>query len=548
MAEDGGDLTERGFVTLAKAFEILSQVTEERWVSLTYKMGRERPRELVHAMCLILLKRNSEAHAKLTANADSSIGSYLAEMVKMHGDHLNARHIEGFKATDTKTLLDIARIFAILVQERLCDESLRDQAYCAALASSRTAGLSSLDVEEEVKQVCGPDAIDKSDTELSTYKLTSPDVSDRNSSPLLSQQSSSGCSSYSLEISSPTATETSMEQSKPLSLRTPTNSESMTSQNRLRQTNNQLPTADVKHASNTAQCLDQHGSSQLVTSKSPIDANAKDRKPPTQANSFCSPETSQIDVEEMFYAFVILHEAEDAEEAQRLRVKLERIISATGATYSEDFAQPGRSTLACIEDAIENSAFALLLLTQNFISNLSVTTADSAIVNSLENHHKLNSVIPLLPRENRLSRKSFPLVLQTKVPLDESNRTFERNASKAIARDKVDDQRKIWLIKQRKKKLLEEQKRLKEENVRNAELQRETERFAQLKLENEMWQNNLFCAPSAPPPSNGAVYPQHGAWQPQSSCIHIENAQNVMIGNHSTMNATHVKNADEFDF
>lgn len=568
MAEDGGQLMDRGIANLAKAFEVLSQAGQERWFSLTFKMGRERPesghkqpQELVYAMCLILLKRNFDAHAKLTANADSSIGNYLAEMFKLHGERLNGGHIAGFEATDAKTLLDIARIFAILVQERLCDESLRDQAYRAALASSRTAGLSSLDIEEEVKQVCGPDAIDQSATELTTYQLTSPDASKQNSSHLVTQQLSSGRSSYSLEISSPTASESNMA-NKPLSLRTPTNSESRTNQDQLRRpttnihTNNQLQTAEVNRATNPTQCLDQTGSSQLLTSQNPNigfssgpnDANANDRKPPIQANSCCSPVASQNDIEETFYAFVILHEAEDADEARRLRDKLELIISASGATFYDDFAQPGRSTLGCIEDAIENSAFALLLLTQNFQSNLSATTADSAMVNSLEKHHKLNSVIPLLPRENSLPSKSFPLVLRTKCPLDESSRMFERSALRAIAPDKVEKQRKVWLIDQHKKKLHEERKRLKEENDRKAELQRETEKFARLKLESEMRQNNMFYAPSVPTPLNGAMYQAHGSWQPQSSCIHIENAQNVMIGNNSSMNIDHVKNsADELD-
>lgn len=566
MAEAAVQLMDRGFANLAKAFEVLSQAGQERWISLTFKMGRGRPEnghkqpeELVYAMCLILLKRNFDAHAKLTANADSSIGNYLAEMLKMHGERLNCGHIAGFKATDAKTLLDIARIFAILVQERLCDESLRDQAYRTALVSSRTAGLGSLDIEEEVKQVCGPDAIDKSDTELTTYQLTSPEVSKGNGSHLLTPQLSSVCSSYSLEISSPTASESNMA-NKPLSLHTPTNSGSTTNQDQLWRpttnihTNNQLQTAEFNHATNSTQCLDQTGSSQLVTSQNPNirflsgpnDANAKDRKPPIQAISFCSPEPSQSDVEETFYAFVILHEAEDADEARRLRDKLELITSASGATFSDDFAQPGRSTLGCIEDAIENSAFTLLLLTQNFKSNLSATTADSAMVNSLENHHKFNSVIPLLPRKNSLPRKSFPLVLRTKFPLDESNRMFERNALKAITPEKVDKQRKLWLIEQRKKKIHEERKRLIEENVRNAELQRETEKLARLKLESEMRQNNTFYAQSVPTPLNGAMYQQHSSWQPQSSCIHIENAQNVMIGNNSTMNFDHAKNsADE---
>ncbi|RXN20798.1 TIR domain-containing adapter molecule 1-like protein [Labeo rohita] len=565
MADGGVEPMDRGYANLAKAFEIISRAGQERWLSLTFKMVDTRAEELVNAMCLILLKRIAEAHAKLTAKSDSSIGKFLAEMVKMHGERVNGSHIGGFKSTDANTLLDIARIFAVLVQERLCDKSLRDQAYREALASSKMAGLLSLDVEEEVKRVCGPDVINKTNTELptETYNLTSLEHNDT---------LPSSSSRYSLEISLPNAAESKMEESKPMSLRTPTDSEATAHQDQVRHclnkstnicTTKQLPTAEANDARN--------GSSQHMTSKNtnldfsstpnngeklkaqPLTAN--NHKPTTQPNSFRSPEPSESDVDETFYDFVILHEAEDADEAHRLRDKLERIIRGVGATFSDDFAEAGRSTLRCLEDAIENSAFTLLLLTQNFNSNLSAASADSAIVNSLENHHKMNSVIPLLPRENRLLRKSFPLVLQTKVPLDESNRTFERNALKAIAPEKVAAQKKIWMNKQRCKKLVEEQKRQREENAINAELRREAEKLARLRLESEMQQSNMFYPQTAPmhsPPLHGAMHPQHGAWQQQQqqpSCIHIENAQNVMIGNHSTMNIDHAKNsADEFDF
>lgn len=564
MADGGAELMDQGFANLAKAFEIISQAGQDRWVSLTFKMVHTRAEEMVNAMCLILLKKIGEVHAKLTANSNSSIEKYLAEMVKMHGERVNSSHIGGFKSTDANALLDIARIFAVLVQERLCDKSLRDQAYREALLSSRMAGLLSLDVEEEVKQVCGPDVINESNTELpnETCNLTSLG---RNNGPPSSQQSNLD---YSIQISSPTATEFNMEESKPMSLRTPTDGETTTNQDQLRHiyAKNQLPTAEVNDATKSKQCLDRNGSSQLVTSKNtnlnfasaPNDGdklraqplNANDHKPTTQPISFSSPEPSQSDVEEMFYDFVILHEAEDADEAQRLKDKLERIISGVGATFSDDFAQPGRSTLRCMEDAIENSAFTLLLLTQNFNSNLSATSADSAIVNSLENHHKMNSVIPLLPRKNCLLRKSFPLVLKTKVALDESSRMFERNARQAIAPGKVATQKKIWMIKQHHKKLVEEQKRIQEENAVNVELRRETEKLARLRLESGMPQNNMFFPPSVPmhpPPSHGTMHPQHGEWQQQQpSCIHIENAQNVMIGSHSTMNIDHAKNsADE---
>ncbi len=564
MADGGAELVDQEFVNLAKAFEIISQAGQDRWVSLTFKMVHTRAEEMVNVMCLILLKKIREVLAKLTANSDSSIEKYFAEMVKLHGERVNSSHVGGFKSTDANTLLDIARIFAVLVQERLCDKSLRDQAYREALVSSRMAGLLSLEVEEEVKQVCGPDIINKSNAELPTETYNLMSLCRSNGPP--SQQSNLD---YSIQISSPTATESNMEESKPMSLRTPTDGEPTTNQDQLLHicAKKPLPTAEVNDATNSKQCLDSNGSSQLVTSKNtnldfasaPNDGdklraqppNANDHKPTTQPNSLSSPEPSQSDTEETFYDFVILHEADDANEAQRLKDNLERIISGVGATFSDDFAQPGRSTLRCMEDAIENSAFTLLLLTQNFNSNLSTTSADSAIVNSLENHHKMNSVIPLLPRKNFLLRKRLPLVLQTKVPLDESNRMFERNARKAIAPEKVATQKKIWMIKQHQKKLVEEQKRLREENAVNVELRREMEKLERLKLEGEMLQNNMFYPPSVPmhpPPSHGTMHPQHGEWQQQQpSCIHIENAQNVLIGNHSAMNIDHAKNS-ESDF
>ncbi|XP_043079841.1 TIR domain-containing adapter molecule 1 [Puntigrus tetrazona] len=535
------ELVDQGFANLAKAFEVISQAGQDRWVSLTFKRADTRAEEMVNVMCLILLKKIGEAHAKLAANVDSSIGKYLAELVKTHGERVSSSHIGAFKSTDADTLLDIARIFAVLVQERLCDKLLRDRAYREALASSRKAGLLSLDVEEEVKQVCGPDVIDESNTELPTETL--------NLSSLRQNSGPAPSSHYSIEISLPTAPESSMEESKPTSLRTPTDGEATNDQVQLRHicAKDRRPTAEANDATKSKR---DESSSQLVTSKNtdlrfssiPNDdeklrarrLSDNDRKLPTQPIG---------DAEEVFYDFVILHEAEDADEAQRLRDKLERMTSGVGATFSDDFAQPGMSTLRCIEDAIEDSAFVLLLLTRNFGSSLSATSADSAIVNSLENHHKMNSVIPLLPRNNCLPRQRFPLVLQTKVPLDESSRMFERSARKAISSEKVATQKKIWTRKRLRAKIVEEQKRLQEENAANVELQREKEKLARLRLESEVQQNYAFYPPSAPP-SHGAMQQQ----QQQPQCIHIENAQNIMIGNHSTMNIDHAKNlADQFD-
>lgn len=582
MAEEGVQLTQHGYAEgsgLAEAFEILSQATEERLLSLTYKMGNTCAEVMVHAMCLILLKKNEDAHAKLIANGDSKVVNFLAEMIKTHGERLNSSHIGGFKISwpDVGTLLDIARVFAVLVRERLCDSSLRDQAYRTTLATSKRADLRSVDVEnilEEIKNVCGFQAsgeFPRSNTSYENGRLRSIDGSVGNISHPSSLRSSSICSSHSLEISSPTITESNME-GKPLTLRMAQTSESSTCRDQalrsldrttsIPATSLQTPrTPDTVNGSTSPKpkpCFDRSGSSQLLTSKNTnpgfdFSSNptntTKLRSQPANLNQYTNmqnPHTNVIpqpasEVEDTFYSFVILHEPEDVDEAQRLKSRLERIISGVGATLSE-FEEPGRSTLCCMEDAINNSAFTLLLLTRNFNTNLSETSTDSAIFNSLEKHHKRNSVIPLLPLENYLPKDRRRLVLRGTVPLDESSRTFERGALRAMAPERVACQRKVWMEEQRIKKATEERKRLQEDRSRNMDLRRETERLARLRFESGM--TPVFDA--AVGQDRGPMHQQHAAWQ-QPSCIHIGSAQNVMIGNNSTMNIDHVQQSSEED-
>lgn len=566
MAEGGIRPTELGS-GLAEAFELLSQASEERLLSLTSKMGSTRAEVMVHAMCLIHLKKSEDAFGKLSANGEGRVAKFLAEMIKVHGEKLNSSHIGSFNVSgpDIETLLDIARVFAVLVQERLCDKSLRDQAYHKAYA----IGLGSIYAEnifDEMRKVCGLQAVDEFPRPASqTGGLTSLDMSGRNVSHPSSLRSSSNCSSRTLEISSPTITDASMEEPKPMTLRTTQNSETTSSQSQALQcpTNISPPnapqTAEVINGSTLPkpkQCMDHNVSSQLLTSKNTNPglefsssnklgsqpANVHVNKPPHTQSNFISQAVSSIEPDDTFYAFVILHEPEDADEAERLKDKLESIISGVGATFSE-MEEPGRSTLGCLEDAISNSAFTLLLLTRNFNTNLSETSTDTAIFNSLEKLHKKNSVIPLLPQKNCLPKDRLRLVLRSTVPLDEKSKTFERNALKAMAPEKIASQKQVWMKEQRIKMAIKEQKRIQEDRARNMDLQRETERLERLRL-----QSNMLYAQSAyprdvigrgcgPMPTN--VDAQHGAWQQPPSCIHIENAQNVMIGNHSTMNIDH---------
>lgn len=573
MAEESVRPTQHGYAGgsgLAEAFESLSQATEERLLSLTYKMGDTCAEVMVHAMCLILLKKNEDAHAKLLANRNRKVVNFLAEMIKERGESLNGSHIGSFKISgpDVETLLDIARVLDVLVRERLCDATLRDQAYSAALATSKRANLRSLDVEnifEEIKNVCGFQTAEEF-LSCENGGLKSLDIPVGNVSYPSSLRSSSVCSSHTLEISSPTIMDSTMKESKALSLQTPQTRETFRDQplrcpdrpTSIPATALQTPrTSDVTNRSTIPKpthCFDGSGSTHLLTSKntdpgfdfSSIPTNpSKVESQPANLNLTNTPQphrnvnpTAVSEVEDEFYSFVILHEPEDADEAQRLKNRLERIISGVGVTFSE-FEEPGRSTLLCLEDAINNSAFTLLLLTRNFNTNLSETSTDSAIFNSLEKYHKRHSVIPLLPRENCLPKDRRRLVLRGTVPLDESKSTFERAALKAMAPMRVASQREVWMKDQRIKKVTEERRRLQLERSRNMDLKRETERLARLRFDSDVFSGSTPVCPAA-------MDQGHGAWQ-QPSCIHIGNAHNVMIGNNSTMNIDHVQHSSEED-
>ncbi|KAM6956287.1 TIR domain-containing adapter molecule 1 [Aplochiton taeniatus] len=163
--------------------------------------------------------------------------------------------------------------------------------------------------------------------------------------------------------------------------------------------------------------------------------------------------------EAMFFSFVILHAEEDMDMAERFRERLESVSIGKGATFSDEFAIPGKNTLMCVEDAIDNSAFTILLLTRNFNTRLLEVETNSALINSINNKHKYNSVIPLLPVTNGMPQDRMPKVLQTLVPLQE-NQSFDRKAKKTFNTVSIERQRKVWAMEQRVKEKGRELERL----------------------------------------------------------------------------------------
>ncbi|NXM46359.1 TCAM1 protein, partial [Gymnorhina tibicen] len=152
-----------------------------------------------------------------------------------------------------------------------------------------------------------------------------------------------------------------------------------------------------------------------------------------------------------FFTFVVLHASEDEIVAHRVKNLLESLGVSNGATLSEDFFIAGRSRMICFQEAMENSAFMILLLTKNFPCNLCLFQTDTALMQSILDPSKQDSVIPFLPRENALERSRIPTMLSVLVTLNESSPVFSRNVHKTFNPRKIREKKALWDQMQRRK-------------------------------------------------------------------------------------------------
>ncbi|KFP69472.1 TIR domain-containing adapter molecule 1, partial [Acanthisitta chloris] len=152
-----------------------------------------------------------------------------------------------------------------------------------------------------------------------------------------------------------------------------------------------------------------------------------------------------------FFTFVVLHASEDVTVAKRVKNLLENMGVANGATLCEDFSIAGRSHMTCFQDAMENSAFVILLLTNNFTGNLCLFQTDTALMQSLQDPAKRYSVIPFLPKENALEQSQIPLVLRVLVTLHESSPLFHRTVHNTFNSKNIRKKKAMWDEVQRRK-------------------------------------------------------------------------------------------------
>uniref|UniRef100_A0A672FB30 TIR domain-containing adapter molecule 1-like n=2 Tax=Salarias fasciatus TaxID=181472 RepID=A0A672FB30_SALFA len=533
---------------LRDVFHILLEAPPERLHSLTLQLGGSPEERVVYALCQVVLGRPDHALETLRALEDHSLACHLAERWQAGPFDPDgfAEHCGRFQALTGETLEALAQIFRVLTQQRLCDQPQRDLAYKRAVSSDcqKTDELRYREFVDQAKDVCGPQVLEWMSSSTAPGSLSSsrtPSDGTNRTLELCESPAPSSLKTSSSMPSFPTHLEMSIPSTIPcrghtLASHTSGNHNlSLPSLSRGPGEDQPAPERSAPcepepRSQESAQCSAKKDSNVDETSAAvSCSSNPAPQKTDTQprraqpavpdappAKTFTTRDTQEAAEEEdddTFYAFVILHAPEDVDVAESMKEKVEGVVGEDGATFSGDFAIPGRSTLKCVEDAINNSAFTLLLLTRSFNTRMLDVKTNTALMNAINNEHKYNTVIPLLPRENCMPRPSIPLVLQTIVPLEE-NRAFERKIQKFLSPAKINVHRRKWS---------EEQRRKRQERLRVSQ--------------NTQTDPGRAAEPAPPVPERWPL--------PQSICI--QNAKYIMIGNDSQMTVSLGDGADGQD-
>nr|XP_010298283.1 PREDICTED: TIR domain-containing adapter molecule 1 [Balearica regulorum gibbericeps] len=256
-----------------------------------------------------------------------------------------------------------------------------------------------------------------------------------------------------------------------------------------------------------------------------------------------------------FFTFVVLHASEDETVAHRVKDLLENMGVPNGATFCEDFFIAGRSRLTCFQDAMENSAFIILLLTKNFPCNLFMFQTNTALMESILKPSKRDSVIPFVPKENPLERSQIPSMLGGLTPLDENSPGFSRTVQNTFTTSRINERKAMWdLVQRRKLQLYQDQyqplQNLAALNL--GSLPQGPPSATQGQQSPRLWCPPSLTVPPAtyPPPTAGHPTPAqmgpppfqplhlpsgHYNMMPGLGGIVIQHARMIQIGNHNMM-------------
>ncbi|XP_066130196.1 TIR domain-containing adapter molecule 2 [Saccopteryx bilineata] len=148
--------------------------------------------------------------------------------------------------------------------------------------------------------------------------------------------------------------------------------------------------------------------------------------------------------EEEFLKFVILHAEDDIDEALRIQELLQNDFGVKpGIIFAE--MPCGRQHLQNLDDAVNGSAWTILLLTENFLRDTWCKFQFyTSLMNSVNRQHKYNSVIPLRPLNNPLPRERTPFALRTINALEEESRGFPTQVERIFQESVYKTQQTIW--------------------------------------------------------------------------------------------------------
>ncbi|XP_018532364.1 TIR domain-containing adapter molecule 1 [Lates calcarifer] len=569
MSQEGEENQGTG---LRDVFEILVKEPKERLQSLTILLGESPEDNIIHALCLIILQREVQALNKLQTLKDNYLANHVAERWQMSGGKLEDFRVRCGQSQEFtgESLAALARIFKVLTERRLCEPHLRNLAYQRALStdSQKTSNCEDLEYDqlrEEAKVVCGPQVEEwfSSPVDLKsgsyhdlnssmedirlTFRIT--DESERGNNLPSPLQASSSMPSYPthLEISIPPTVSYQGDKVTPETSDKSKSGQSQRSEEPQPKSNEPaLPEAkkDSKTECRTLEETPNQTTKPFTEPKFalPTATMASKVSVPKEMHESKGAEEEE---EEIFYAFVILHAPEDGDMAERIKERLESVTCCDGATFADDFAIPGKSTLKSVEDAINNSAFTLLLLTCNFNTRMEEVEADSALINSINKKYKHNTVVPLLPRENCMPKQNIPMILRTINPLEE-NKHFDKKAKQVLSPANIKRQKRFWTEGQRVKRQIETQDELKQLNQNQKLLIQETKLVQSLVRETQslLLAQKCLLGPSVPPGQDGG---EGGAgWQQQQQPnINIAHAKYIMIGSGSQMTVDHSGGPDK---
>ncbi|XP_073450542.1 uncharacterized protein [Aquarana catesbeiana] len=248
------------------------------------------------------------------------------------------------------------------------------------------------------------------------------------------------------------------------------------------------------------------------------------------SNIFSSPDvlpspsvrsSPSVNSSDQFFSFVIFHAPEDQEIASRVCNVLEHHVVGKGTTFCEGFETPGVNPLMCLENAVENSAYIVLLLTNAFLkATWGGFQSATVMMNSIENADKLGSVIPFYPKLNKPDGK-IPMWIKNLIPLDESSIIFETKVRNTFKEEVIRKQNKLW----------------------EGKVRRTRSDFQQPQNISLQW--SMSDATTVLPQQ---TQPQFAVFHGQTPVIQISHAGNVQIGNQNNMNIQFSPNEPQMDW